>query len=84
MSSLFFRCASADLPKIRFTAIPRLAYHGSIGIVVTNTKGGVGKTTTSIYLGTALAPHGIIHVLDADPQGSATEWSLRAEETGQP
>lgn len=53
-------------------------------IVVTNTKGGTGKTTTAIYLAAALAERGSVEVWDADPQGSASEWALRAEEDGTP
>lgn len=52
-------------------------------IVITNTKGGVGKTTTVIYLATALSKTHTVEVLDADPQGSATEWAIRAEENNQ-
>lgn len=51
-------------------------------IVVTNTKGGTGKTTTAMYLAAALAERGSVEVWDADPQGSASEWALRAEEDG--
>ncbi len=45
-------------------------------IVVGNVKGGVGKTTTSVYLAAAAAARGREPVLlvDADPQGSAAEW----------
>lgn len=52
-------------------------------IVITNTKGGVGKTTTAIYLAKALSATHTVEVLDADPQGSATEWAIRAEENNQ-
>lgn len=53
-------------------------------IVVTNTKGGVGKTTTTLYLACALATRGnSVEVWDADPQGSATEWALRAQDAGE-
>lgn len=54
-------------------------------IVVTNTKGGVGKTTTTLYLACALTTRGKnVEVWDADPQGSATEWALRAQDAGDP
>ena len=45
-------------------------------IVVTNLKGGVGKTTTAVYLGAVAASRGHtpIVVVDADRQASAAEW----------
>ena len=52
-------------------------------IVIANTKGGTGKTTSSIFLASALAARGSVEVWDADPQGSASEWALRAEERDQ-
>lgn len=51
-------------------------------IVITNTKGGVGKTTATFFLATALAPYGSVEVWDIDPQGSATEWSYSVEDEG--
>ena len=47
-----------------------------MNVVVSNVKGGVGKTTTSVYLAAAAARRGRGPVLlvDADPQGSTAEW----------
>lgn len=42
---------------------------------VANTKGGVGKTTTAIYLAAAGLSRGLtVEVQDMDKQGSATSW----------
>lgn len=51
---------------------------------VLNSKGGVGKTTTSIHLATALDRNYSVEVWDADPQGSACEWAEVTAEDGRP
>lgn len=51
-------------------------------ITCLNPKGGVSKTVTSIFVATALAEHGDVTVVDADPQASATEWAYNAQDGG--
>jgi chromosome partitioning protein len=47
-----------------------------MNIIVTSLKGGVGKSTTSIYLAAAAVERGYdpVTLIDADPQASAAEW----------
>lgn len=53
-------------------------------VAIANTKGGVGKTTSSIYLAAAAAARGLsATVFDADPQGTATAWADNAVEDGE-
>jgi chromosome partitioning protein len=47
-----------------------------MNIVVSNVKGGVGKTTTAVYLAGAAAERGRapVYLIDADRQASSAEW----------
>ena len=47
-----------------------------MNIVVSNVKGGVGKTTTAVYLAGAAAARGrdAVYLVDADRQASSAEW----------
>jgi chromosome partitioning protein len=49
-------------------------------IVVAALKGGVGKTTTSVYLGALAAARRPATLVDADPQASAADWIESAED----
>ena len=47
-----------------------------MNIIVSSLKGGVGKSTTSIYLSAAAVERGYdpVTLIDADPQASLAEW----------
>lgn len=53
-------------------------------IAILNTKGGVAKTTSTVYLGTALSHYGSCTAIDTDPQGSLTDWHMDAAENRTP
>lgn len=44
-------------------------------LAITNLKGGTGKTTTAVHIAAGLGRLDRTLLIDADPQGSATEWA---------
>jgi chromosome partitioning protein len=54
-------------------------------VALLNQKGGVGKTTLALHLAGAWARQGCrVTVIDADPQGSALDWSEQRAKEGSP
>ena len=51
-----------------------------MNIVIAALKGGVGKTTTSVYLAALAAAKHDVTVIDADPLAAASEWIESAED----
>jgi len=54
-------------------------------LALLNQKGGVGKTTLALHIAGAWAAEGRrVLVIDADPQGSALDWSQQRDREGLP
>lgn len=49
-------------------------------VVVAAVKGGVGKTTSSVYLAALAAGRRAVTIVDADPQAAAAEWVEYSED----
>lgn len=59
-------------------------YRRPVILVVTNIKGGVGKTTAAMHLAAAVNSTAPVVVIDADAQGSAIRWAAAAKQAGEP
>jgi chromosome partitioning protein len=80
------------IPTAQITAFSRSIYepfsvmeNRPMIVALLNQKGGVGKTTLATHIAGELALRGQqVILLDADPQGSALDWTQRRSQQGLP
>jgi chromosome partitioning protein len=54
--------------------LARAAILTAMRIALVNQKGGVGKSTSAVYLAAGLARYGRTLLVDSDPQQTALTW----------
>jgi len=77
------RVGAGPLRRKETQPVPSAAQRPGLIIALTSLKGGVGKTTITMHLATAVAQTGLaVVVLDADEEVSAVRWQQHADAEG--
>jgi len=77
------RPGAGPLRRKETQPVPSAAQQPGLIIALTSLKGGVGKTTITMHLATAVAQAGLaVVVLDADEEVSAVRWQQHADAEG--
>ncbi|WP_161880836.1 ParA family protein [Deinococcus alpinitundrae] len=77
------RAGAGQLRRKETEPAPSAAQQPGLIIALTSLKGGVGKTTITMHLATAVAQAGLaVVVLDADEEVSAVRWQQHANADG--